>query len=238
MLKRLLIRLGLAPPQHPVFAANYHYFRQLDQHRPLADYDFVVFDTELTGLDKRRDEIVSIGAVRISNLRIMVGDAFYVQVNPHRPLPKDSTLIHRLTPDQLREAPPLATVLPDFIDYCGRALLVGHYVGLDVAFINRACHRYYGARLGNPCLDTMHLAQTHTELQWQQYHDRYRMDISYNLGALGAKYQLPAFTHHNAYEDALQTAYLFVYLVKKMRSQGIATLHDLFKAGQHWRRFL
>lgn len=235
MLKKLLTRYGLTPPDHPLFAANWRYFKHLDQRRPLADYEFVVFDTELTGLDRRRDEIVSIGAVKIRNLRIMVGETFHVYVKPPRPLPKDSTLIHRITPQQLEAAPHLAAVLPDFIAFCGQALLVGHYVGLDVAFLNRACRRHYGAPVSNPCLDTMRLAQTYTEMQWQQYHDRFRMDISYNLAALGRVYGLPEFTLHDAYEDALQTAYLFIFLLKKMRTRGIVTLKDLFNAGQAWR---
>ncbi len=236
MLQNLLSRYGLAPPSHPLFAENYHYFRALDQNLPLDEYDFVVFDTELTGLNRRRDEIVSIGAVRINKLRIMVGDTFYAHVKPARSLPKESTLIHRITPQQLSNAPALARVLPEFIAYCGNSLLVGHYVGLDMAFLNQACRRHYGARVSNPCLDTMIMAQSYTEMQWSQYHDRYRMDISYNLAALGAKYGLPDFTRHNAYEDALQTAYLFVYLVKKMRAQGIVTLKELYQAGQSWRR--
>lgn len=235
MLKKLLTRYGLVPPAHPLFAENWRYFKQLNQNKPLADYEFVVFDTELTGLDRHRDEIVSIGAVRIRNLQIMVGETFYVFTRPSRPLPKDSTLIHRITPQQIESAPQLATVLPDFISFCGRALLVGHYVGLDVAFMNRACRRHYGAPISNPCLDTMRLAQTYTEMQWQQYHDRFRMDISYSLTALSKEYGLPDFTLHDAYEDALQTAYLFVFLIKKMRVKGIVTLKDLFNAGQAWR---
>ncbi|MDF1614884.1 3'-5' exonuclease [Desulfurivibrio dismutans] len=235
MFKKMLSRFGLIPPAHPLFADNWHYFRRLDQNRPLSDYEFVVFDTELTGLNRRQDEIVSIGAVKVRHLQIMVGETFHVYVKPSRPLPKNSTLIHRITPQQIDQAPRLAEVLPDFISFCGQALLVGHYVGLDVAFLNRACRRHYGAPVSNPCLDTMRLAQTYTEMQWQQYHDRFRMDVAYNLAALGREYGLPDFTLHDAYEDALQTAYLFVFLIKQMRSKGIVTLRDIFSAGQAWR---
>ncbi|MFH7325668.1 PolC-type DNA polymerase III [Desulfurivibrio sp. C05AmB] len=236
MLHNLFARLGLIPPSHPLFAENWHHFKRLDQNLPLSAYEFVVFDTELTGLNRQRDEIVSIGAVRIRDLRIMVGDTFYVRVKPPKALPKDSTLIHRITPQQIEEAPSLAAILPSFISYCGRSLLVGHYVGLDVAFLNQACRRYYGAPVSNPCLDTMRLAQTYTEMQWRDYHDRFRMDLSFNLAALTSQYGLPRFTHHDAYEDALQTAYLFIFLVKKMHSQGIVTLKDLYNSGQAWRK--
>lgn len=231
----LLARLGLTRPQHPIFARNQSYFAALDQRQPLDTYEFVVFDSELTGLNPRRDEIVSIGAVRIRNLQILVGDAFHSYVKPRNPLPKNSTLIHRITPQQLENAPPLKEALPGFIEYCGNALLVGHYVGLDAAFINRACKRYYDSPIHNPCLDTLRLAQAYTEMRWEQYHDRFRMNVAYNLPALSQEYNLPLFTHHDAFEDSLQTAYLFLFLVKKMRAQGVETLKDLFHAGQTWR---
>ncbi|MEW6593787.1 MAG: 3'-5' exonuclease [Thermodesulfobacteriota bacterium] len=231
----LLSRLGLGRPQHPVFARNASYFAGLDHQRPIEEYEFVVFDTELTGLNPRRDEIVSIGAVRIRGLRILLDDTFRAYVKPFHPLPKDSTLIHRITPQQLEAAPPLREVLPAFIDYCGNSLLVAHHIGLDVAFLNKAAKTLYGSPIHNPCLDTMRLAQAYTEMRWEQYHDRFRMNVSYNLAALSAEYALPPFTHHDAFEDALQAAYLFLYLVKKMRSEGVVTLKDLFNAGQTWR---
>lgn len=236
MLKKILIRLGLAPSRHPLFADNWHYFKKLDYDRPLDEYEFVVFDTELTGLNQRRDEIVSMGAVRIRGLKIIIGETFYACIKPNRPQPKESTLIHRITPQQLENAPPLEEVLPQFLEYCGKSLLVGHFVGLDVAFVNRASLHQFGTRINNPCLDTIQLARTYSETQWQHYHDRFRMDISYNLAALSRRYGLPDFNLHNAYEDALQTAYLFVLLIKKLHTEGVVTLKDLFKAGQSWRQ--
>ena len=43
----------------------------------------------------------------------------------------------------------------------------------------------------------------------------------------------PKFKPHDALEDALQTAYLFLFLVKKMKSGGIRTLRDLYQAGRN-----
>lgn len=221
-------------PPHPAFARNRDYFRELDQKQPLDTYEFVVFDSELTGLDPAHDEIVSIGAVRVRNLQIQMGETFHAYVKPLQPLPRNSTLIHRITPQQIEDAPSLQEVLPGFIEFCGRAFLVGHYVGLDTMFINRAAKKLFGAVLHAPCLDTMRLAQAYREMTWKEYHDRFRMNVSYNLADLAREYGLPAFTSHDAFEDAMQTAYLFLFLVKKMRSQGIVTLNGMFQAGQRW----
>ena len=221
-------------PPHPAFADNRGYFRALDQKQPLEDYEFVVFDSELTGLDPARDEIVSLGAVRIRGLRIMMAETFHAYVKPVQDLPKNSTLIHRITPQQIENAPPLIEVLPGFLEFCGRALLVGHHVELDASFLNRAAKKQFGSAIRNPGLDTMRLAQAYREMTWKQYHDRFRMNVSYNLADLAREYGLPTFSRHDAFEDALQTAYLFLFLVKKMRDQGVVTLKDLFNAGQRW----
>lgn len=219
----------------PLMERNRLYSRSLDQGLPVARYDFVSVDTELTGLDSRRDEIVSIGAVRIRNLRICLTECFHAYVKPEKPLPKDSTLIHRITPGQIKNAPFLAEVLPSFVDFCGDSLLVGHYIGLDMGFINRACVRLFGSPMANPCIDTMRLAQVYKEEQWENYYDQFNLQISYNLTDLAREYNIPVFPSHDALQDAIQAAYLFLFLIKKLRNGDITTLKDLYMAGRSWR---
>lgn len=222
---------GHARTRHPLITENIRYFKELDQSRPAEEYEFVVFDTELTGLDERRDEIVSIGAVRIRNLQIIAGDTFYAHVKPTRPLPKDSTLVHRITPQDLLHAPPLDEVLPRFVEYCDKALLVGYYVALDTAFLNRSAKRLFGAAMRNPCIDTLRLARVHLELGGLPRRHRPEEGISYSLAGLSQLYNLPPFIPHDALQDALQTAYLFLFLVKKLQAAGYRTLRQLFRAG-------
>lgn len=214
---------------------NRLFFRSLDQRLPVARYNFVSVDTELTGLDSRRDEIVSIGAVQIRNLRICPSECFYACVKPKKPLPKDSTLIHRITPRQIENAPPLADVLPSFVDFCGDSLIVGHYIGLDMEFINRACVRILGAPMANPCIDTLRLAQVYKEEQWENYYDQFDLRVSYNLADLVREYKIPAFPSHDAIHDAIQAAYLFLFFIKKLKNGDITTLKDLYMAGRSWR---
>ncbi len=217
---------------NPVLEKNNGFFAAIDQGMPLNTYDFVVFDTELTGLDRKKDEIISIGAVRIRDMRISAGETFHSFVRPEKLEPGEGTLIHRITPQQLETAPPLEAVLHDFIGFCDSALLIGHYVDLDVSFVNKGARKYFGGKLKNPCLDTMRLAQAYTAMCWEQYHDRYNLQVSYNLADLVKKYNIPDFAAHDALQDALQTAYLFLYLVKKVKKHGYSTLKDLFSAGR------
>ncbi|MGE4298337.1 MAG: PolC-type DNA polymerase III [Desulfovibrionaceae bacterium] len=226
--------LGRAPA-HPLLRRNRDFFTAFNQERPLTDYTFVVADTELTGLDPRADAIVSIGAVRVRGMRVDMADTYYSLVCPDRSLPKLSTLIHRITPQEVCAAPGMAEVLPGFVEYLGDSLLVGHHVGLDVTFLNRAARRVLGAGLYTPCLDTLRLAQVYQAELWEDYYDQFNLNVSYNLGHLARQYGLPLFAQHNALQDALQTAYLFLFLVRKLHRGGIHTLRDLYLAGRSWR---
>lgn len=236
---RALMRLAhrahlVRPPHNELLRDNHAHFGAFNQDRPLSEYEFCVVDTELTGLSPRSDEIVSIGAVRVKELSI-TAESFYTLVAPRREMPKTATMIHRITPEMLREAPRLREVFPGFLKFCGNALIVGHNVGLDISFLNRAAMDILGGKLRTPCIDTMRLAQVHQEELWENYYDQFDATVSYQLYDLSTRYGLPAFNQHNALYDAMQTAYLFLFLVKKLRSGGIETLRDLYMAGRSWR---
>ena len=218
--------------KHAAIIANNQHFERFDPTRPIETYEFVSLDTELTGLDLRGDAIVSIGAVRIEGLKIITGNNFFSYVRPKRSMPKVSTLIHRITPDQIESAPELRKVLPDFLDFVGSALLVGHFIELDMAFMNRASHRLMGGRLRNPCLDSMKLAQVYEKRRSESHYDRIEVAARYNLKALSEKYHLPRFEQHDALGDAFQAACLFIFVVKKMQGFGCRTLRDLYSVSR------
>lgn len=95
-----------------------------------------------------------------------------------------------------------------------------------------------GGKLVNPCLDTLHMARIYRAGQWENFYDRYDLKVSYALSDLSAEFDLPRFPAHTALGDAMQTAYLFLYLVRKLKDGGILTLRDLFEAGRSWRWYL
>jgi DNA polymerase III subunit epsilon len=213
-----------------VLTRNRELIANIDGKRPIESYEFVVLDTELTGLNPSTDEIISIGAVRIRELRIAVGENFFCYVRPAGAMPKDSTLVHQITPDQIENAPGLAEVLPEFVEFCGQAVIVGHFVQLDLGFLNRATKKVLGGVLVNPALDTMKLAQAYHGYQQDAHFDGAYTRVSLNLTHLAQRYGLPLFAKHDALEDALQTAYLFLFLTRRLRNYGFQTLRDMHRA--------
>jgi len=224
-------------PVHPLLMGSWGYLSGLDQTKPLEDYDFVVLDTELTGLDPNADEIVAIGAVRIRGMRIHPSESYYTLVHPDMDLPRLSTLIHRITPDEVSRAPRLDSAMTGLLNFAGRSLLVGHHVGMDMTFLSRASRQVFGGPLKNPCLDTLRLAQAYQEELFEGYYDQFNLNISYNLTDLAGQHGLPVFPAHNALMDAMQTAYLFLFLARKLRGGTVKTLKELHAAGST-RRFL
>ncbi len=217
---------------NPKLVANKKFFADFDQGRPLAEFSFVVVDTELTGLNKKKDELISIGAVKISNLQIDLSSMFHQFIQPKEMAHTQATLVHRITPEQLAKAEPAEKILPKFLDYIHGSLLVGHHLMLDMHFLNKVAREIMGGSLSNPGVDTMRMAQGYNRVRLGHYHEHNPRETSYNLDDLGKEYGLPVFKPHDALEDALQTAYLFLYLIKKFRKGGLVTLKDIFQAGR------
>ena len=217
---------------HPLLQKNKECFIAFDQGRPLGEYSFVVCDTELTGLDEKRDELISIGAVMIRDLQIDLASTFHHFVRPKNIAHTQATLVHRITPEQLLEAEPIEVVLPRFVEFVHGSLLVGHHLILDMHFLNKAAKEVLGGAFSNPGVDTMRMAQGYKRVRLGHYHEHNPREISYNLDDLGREYNLPVFKPHDALEDALQTAYLFLYFIKKFRKGGLVTLKDIYQAGR------
>ena len=226
-----LARLVRGGPALPELADIEAHFAATSAEMPLSHCLFCVMDTELTGLDRRTDEIVSIGAVRVRGLGIGVEDCFHTCVR-HERLSKTSILIHRLTPEELDAAPRLPEALARLIGFLGRSVIVGHNVGLDMGFLDQACRERFGSPLPNPRVDTVALAQAFELERPADYYERFREDADFSLAGLAERYNLPGFPEHHALYDALQTAYLFLFLVKKLRGGRLATLKDLLRAAR------
>ena len=114
---------------------------------------FLVIDTELTGLNGRKDSIVSIGAVRMKGGRIDLSDTFYRMINPETSLTAESVIIHEIMPSDVLMKPDIGAVLGEFLDYCGSDILIGFCVSIDMEFLNRETKRLFGALMRNQIID-------------------------------------------------------------------------------------
>ncbi len=191
-----------------------------------------MFDTELTGLQTKKDSIVSLGALKMSGKRIYFGDFFYRIVDPRTELTGRSVVIHGITPSEAIECPSFEILLPEFLDFCGNSILVGHFVNIDINFINVEMKSLYGFGLQNPTIDTSKLYtwMRQKEEEVCAYHGGLSEDL--NLFALAKKYNIPVSKAHNALDDAFITAQLFQRFISVLPRYGVKTLKDLLKTAR------
>jgi DNA polymerase III subunit epsilon len=191
------------------------------QDRRLSDLAYTVFDTETTGFDPAGgDEIVSVGAVRIVNGRLLRQETFERLVDPRRSVPARSTAVHGITADLLRGQPTIDVVLPDFARFAEDTVLVGHNVGFDMSFL-RLKEAQAGVRLTAPVLDTLLLdAALHPD------HERH------SLEAIAERLGVGVVGRHTALGDALMTGEVFVRLLTLLQQRGIQTLGEALAAAR------
>lgn len=109
--------------------------RLLCEGRPL-----ILFDLETTGTDRMNDRIVEIAAVRISPS----GDvtAFDQRVNPGIRIPRESTAIHGISNEDVRDAPRFGDVARDVVAFFAGADLAGYNVrAFDLPVLQKELER-------------------------------------------------------------------------------------------------
>jgi DNA polymerase III subunit epsilon len=218
-------RSTLLPFNRPVYF-DFDIFSRKAEHPELdncilTELSYTIFDTETTGLDPNGgDEIISIGAVRIINGKMLVEECFERLVNPQRLIPWSSVQIHGIQARMLEGQPSIAQVLPMFHKYAEGTVLVGHNVAFDMRLL-QVKEALTGIRFGNPVLDTMLIsAVIHPA---QQSHD---------LEAIADRLGVTIMGRHTALGDAIGAAEIFLKMIPLLADMGIRTLEQAREASQ------
>jgi DNA polymerase-3 subunit epsilon len=184
------------------------------------DAAYCVLDLETTGLNPRRDEIVSYGAVPVDDGCIVMRGACHALVRPRRPVSPSSVRIHGIRPEDVAGAPALDAVLDDLLTAMAGRVVVVHVDWVERGFLGRALQSR-GVRLREPVLDTAQLA--HAQIPG--------LPATVALPSLAARLGLPVYSRHEALGDALTTAQVFLALATLMDRRGELTVGDLCRNG-------
>ncbi len=192
----------------------------LDERR-LVELAYTVFDTETTGLQPAEgDQIIQIGAVRISGGKLRRQESFEQLVDPQRSIPAAGIPIHGITPAMVQGQPTLDQVLPGFHRFAEDTVLVAHNAAFDMRFLELA-QPSTGVVFEQPVLDTLLLsALVHPNQE------------SHKLEAIAERFNIPVVGRHTALGDALVTAEVFLHLVPLLQAMGIETLGQARAAAQ------
>ena len=172
--------------------------------------EWVSVDCETTGLDTRRDEIISIGAVRIVGDRVMTSEALSLLVKPSKAFRADSVRIHRLREQDVAQGLEPEEAMRQLLAFIGSRPLVGYFLEFDVAMINRVLFPMLGVALPQPMIEVSALYHGYKVSQLHGHEQDRQIDLRFDT--LMAELELPRRDAHDALNDAVMAALAFIKL--------------------------
>ncbi len=211
----------------PQFVCDYIQKNEQNTTRlPLEKSRFVVFDTETTGLDLKKDKVISIGAIGMDNMQICVEDSMEIFVRGNYSGDKDSVTVHQILSWELKNGHTELQALEAFLDYIGNSILVAHYAEFDTKIMSKMMQTHFGFSLLNKSIDTIELAKRMERGRFHRHQAVYRPK-EYTLDNLCERYGIPISIRHNAAGDSLATAFLLQRLLYMAKRKGIKTVREL-----------
>lgn len=179
-----------------------------------ADLRLLAVDIETTGLKPGRDSILSIGWVPVNGTVIDLSGAQYFVIANDADV-TSSVSIHGLTDDTLATGTPLATVLDAFTEALEDRVLLAHYASIETGFLRHELGRAFKPEV----VDTFALERRHMERM-----GTYPRGEDLRLPRVRRRYNLPDYPNHNALNDALACAELYLCLIKKYSLGNLSNL--------------
>ncbi len=177
------------------------------------DDEIVCFDIETTGLNKKHEVIIEIGAVVLKDGEIT--DRFNTFVAPGRILSPEIIRLTGITDEMLKGAPSQEKALRAFLAFAGDRPLAAHNAEFDMGFIAAGCQKY-AIPFQSPSVDSLILAQNLLpEL------GKHKLDI------VAEHLHLPAFNHHRASDDAAVVAYMLPHFFRILEQEGLHRLGEI-----------
>ena len=189
---------------------------------PLSEVTFVVLDLETTGGRPGVDQITEIGAVKVRGGEVL--GEFQTLVNPGMAVPARITVLTGITNAMVLPAPPIAEVLPAFLEFVHGAVLVAHNAPFDIGFLRAAARATEHPWPGNQVVDTVRLARavvTRDEVP------------NHKLATLAALFRTDVTPDHRALSDARATVDVLHALLGRLAGAGVTHLEDLATAGDN-----
>ncbi len=168
--------------------------------------EYICFDCETTGLNPKEDDIISIGAVLIKDNTIVASKKFIKFIKPKTKLQEEAIKVHYIRVCDLEDAEEIDTVIEEFLEFIGNRKLVGYFLEFDIAMINKYLIKKLGIKLPNKAYEVSAIYYDWKMEAIPQGHIDLRFDT------LMKDLEIPKMGKHDAYNDAVMTAMMFLKL--------------------------
>jgi DNA polymerase-3 subunit epsilon len=170
----------------------------------------VALDCETTGLNVHRDEIISIGAVRIEGTRIVTSERLELLVRPSRRISAESVRVHGLLERDVADGMASDEAMMRLMRFIGSRPLVGYYLEFDVAMIDRAIFPLLGMGLPQQKIEVSSMFYEYKSRQLPPYQHGGNIDLRFET--MMRDLDLPLRAAHDALNDAVMAALAFIKL--------------------------
>ena len=166
---------------------------------------YVILKTETSGLNPKKDVILSFGAIGVENEVIKVIDSLELVILQYKYLHDNGMSNEFIIESKLPKfAEPNA--IEEFINYIGNATLVGHRIHFDIEMINEVLEKMECGKIKNEALDI--------EIMHQKFYEE--INKHYTLDDLVKTYKIPIAEKNSALDEAYSMALLFLKLKSKL----------------------
>jgi len=172
--------------------------------------EWVTIDCETTGLDTRRDQIVSVAAVRIAGSRLLTSQRLELLVRPERKLNRESVRVHQLREQDVAQGLDPEQAMRRLLAFIGARPLVGYYLEFDVAMLNREIWPLLGVRLPQPMIEVSSMYYDWKNRQLPPHERGGTIDLRF--ATMMKALDLPVRDAHDALNDAVMAGLAFVKL--------------------------
>jgi len=187
---------------------------------PPPEDEVVAVDCETTGLNTRKDDIVSIAAIRIKGSRILTSEAFRVSVRPTARMADEAIKVHQIRKSEAEQGWAIRDVLPGFLKFIGSRPLVGYWIDFDARMLNKDVQKFIQIKLPNERVDVCNL---YYERKYGNAPPGTKLDLRF--ASILKDLNLPPLQAHDAFNDALSTAQMYLVL-RDMKSRGVYLKRD------------
>ena len=179
-----------------------------------TDEEFVSFDCETTGLNVKKDEILSIGGVKIINNKIEFSESFERYVCPEKHINEESIKIHHIRPCDIENSIDAKIAIEEFLHFIGNRTLIGYYIQFDIAMINKYAKKLIGTTIPNKSIELSNM-----------YYKRYKKESSHEFvdlkfDTIMEKLNLPKLGQHDALNDAVMSGMMYLKLKEMPEYKG------------------
>jgi DNA polymerase-3 subunit epsilon len=181
---------------------------------PYTGEEVVSLDCETSGLDPRKDAIISVGAVRVEGCRILTSDALDIKLAPPETMNPESVTVHRLRKLDLEGGLQVDEAMQRVLEFVRNRPILGYHVAFDAAMIDQHIRKLCGFRLPNRRIE---LADVYLKKCGRPDSG---LEADLRLETIAARLGMPVPKgRHTALMDAVFTAALYVRLLHGARSR-------------------